>query len=73
MFSPRGNQVFQAEQAGLSQAFVEPALERAVPPACRLNFLHQNTELLAILASDGILDCYCDRSVVVVGDHWQIV
>ena len=73
IYSPRGYQVFKMEQARPIQAFVEPALERAVPPACSLNFLHQDTELLSILASDGIVDCYCDRSVVIVGDDGEIV
>ena len=40
MFSPRGYHVVQTEQAGLIQTFVDPALERAVPPACRLNFFY---------------------------------
>ena len=52
MFGPRGYQVFQMEQAGLIQTFVEPALERAVPPTCSLNFLHQNSKPLSILVSD---------------------
>ena len=73
MFSPRGYQVFQTEQTGLIQAFVEPALERAVPPTCSLNFLHQNSKLLSILASDGVFDRYCDRAVVVFRDDGEIV
>ena len=55
------------------QAFVETALECAVSPKCRLNFLHQNTKLLSIIAGDVVFDCYCDWSVVVIGDDGQIV
>ena len=73
MFSPRGYQVFQTEQAGLIQTFVEPALECAVSPKCSLNFLHQNPKLLSILAGDGVFDRYCDRPVVVFRDDGQIV
>jgi hypothetical protein len=73
MFSPRGHQVFQTEQAGLIKAFVEPALERAVPPTCSLNFLHQSPKLISILASDGVFDRYCDRTVVVSRGDGQIV
>ena len=73
IYSPRGYQVFQMEQARPIQAFVEPALERAVPPACRLNFLHQNSKLLSILAGDGVFDRYFDRPVVVFRDNGEIV
>ena len=73
MFSPCGYRVFQSEQAGLMKAFVEPAVECAVSPKCRLNFLHQNTKLLSIIAGDGVFDCYCDWPVVVVGNDGQIM
>ena len=73
MFSPRGHQVFQTEQAGLIQTFVEPALERAVAPECSLHFLHQNSKLLSILAGDEVFDRYCDRPVVVIRNDGQIV
>jgi hypothetical protein len=73
MFGPCGYQVLQAEQAAAIQAFVEPALECTVSPKCRLDFLHQDTKLLSIIAGDGIFDCYCDWPVVVVGNDGQIM
>ena len=72
MFSPRGYQVFQMEQTGLIQTFVEPALESAVPPNCSLNFLHQNPKLLSILARYGVFDRYSDRPIVVFRDEREI-
>jgi hypothetical protein len=47
MFSPGGYHVVQTEQAGMIQAFVNPALEGSVPPACGLNFFHQSSNTLA--------------------------
>jgi len=73
MFSPRRYQIFQVEQTGLIQTFVEPALECAIPPTCSLNFLHQESKLLSMLASDGIFDRYSDRSGVVFRDNGEIV
>ena len=73
MFSPRRHQVLQPEQAGLIQTFVEPTLQRAVAPTCSLNFLHQNSKLVSILASNDVFDPYCDRPVIVSRGDGQIV
>jgi hypothetical protein len=73
MLSPRGNQVFQAEQTGLIQAFVEAALERAIPSASSLNLLHQGPKLLSILARDGIFDRDSDWPVIAFRDNGEIV
>ena len=61
------------EQTGLIQTFIEPALERAVPPNCSLNFLHQNSKLLSMLPSDGVFNRYSDRPVVVFRDEGEIL
>jgi hypothetical protein len=73
MFGPRGYQVFQVEQTGLIQTFVESALERAVAPTCSLNFLYQNSKPLSMLVSDYVFDRYSDRPVVGLGNHGQTV
>ena len=72
-FSPRGYHVVQTERAGMIQAFVEPALERAVPPTCSLNFFHQSSKPLSIRASDGVFDRYCDRPVLVLRRDGEIL
>jgi hypothetical protein len=36
--------------AGIIQAFVNPALKRAVASTCSLNFFHQSSKPLSILA-----------------------
>ena len=73
MLSPCGYHVFQTEQAGMIQTLVKPALERAVAPKGSLNFLHQNSKLLSILARDRVFDRYCDRPFVVLRDDGEIV
>ena len=72
MLSPGGHMVFQTEQAGLIQIFVELALERAVAPECSLHFLHQNSKLLSILTGDEVIGRYGDRPVVVIKDDGQV-
>jgi hypothetical protein len=71
MFSPRGNQVFQAEQTGLIQTFVEVALERAIPSASSLNLL--GPKLLSILARDGIFNRDSDWPVIAFRNEGEIV
>jgi hypothetical protein len=73
ILSPRRDQVIQTEQAGLIQALVEPALERAVSPNCSLNFLHQSPKLPSIVPGYGVLDRYSDRPVVVFRDDGEVV
>ena len=73
MLSPRGYHVIQSEQAGMIQAFVNPALERAVASACSLNFFHQNSKPLSILAGDCVFDCYCNRTVAMLRRDGKIV
>lgn len=73
MLSPRGHMIFQAEQAGLIQIFVETALECAVAPARSLHFSHQNSKLISILSRDEVIDRYGDRAIVVIRNYGQIV
>ena len=73
MFGPRGYLVFQMKQTGLIQAFVEPALERAVAPKCSLNLLHQNSKALSMLVDDSVFNRYSDRPIVSLGKLGQIV
>ena len=61
------------EQTGLIQTLIEPALERAVPPNCSLNFLYQNSKLLSILSRDDVTDRYFDRPFVVFRDEREIL
>ena len=55
------------------QAFVEPAMECAVPPERSLNFLHQSAEPLSILARDEIFDRYRDRPIFVLRRDWKVM
>ena len=73
MVGPRRYQVFETEHAGVIQAFIEPALKRAVAPAGSLHLLHEQPEFLAIPAIDLVINCYGDRSLVGIRNDGQIV
>ena len=72
MVGPSGQLEFQTKQARVIQAFVKPAVERAVAPNCSLNSLHQRVKLLPILFSNGVFDRYGDRSVIMVRARGEI-
>jgi hypothetical protein len=73
VFRPCGKLIFHAKHSRVIQAFVEPAPERAVAPARRLDFLHENSKLLPILAVDQVINVYCNRSLIVVRNDGQFV
>ena len=68
MLGPSGYKVFETKQAGLVQALVESALERAVASANSLHLLHEQPELFAILAIDLVINRYGNRPLIGIGN-----